>query len=346
MRFSRLASVAAACTFVTVLALRAAPITTSADQRLAAVDAPAAGALTWPSPPARTRVRFVRTLDPKSVRGKPSVFSRFVRLVIGGGEEPHMKQPYGIAVGPDRKLYVADTFGRAIHVFDVAKSQYSSIKVAGDSLIGVGIAGSRLFVTDSAAGRILCLDPKGHVLWTLGSKEGLMRPTGLAVGNDRVYVVDTVGNRVVVVNFAGGVVHFFGQRGDGPGQFNFPTNIARGADGRLYVTDAMNFRVQVFDGNGRFLRAFGHLGDGPGDFDKPKGIALDSDGHVYVVEGMSDRVQIFDESGRLLLQFGESGSGDGQLWLPSGIAIADDVVYVADAANRRVEVYQYVKEGK
>jgi hypothetical protein len=46
------------------------------------------------------------------------------------------------------------------------------------------------------------------------------------------------------------------------------------------------------------------------------------------------------------MQFGESGSGAGQLWLPSGIAIANDVVYVADAANRRVQMYEYLKEAQ
>jgi len=337
-------SAASACLFVVVLAFRMAPPATTADARTSVNPAP--GRLVWPPPPAPARVRFVRTLDPQSVKGKPGLFSRFVKLVIGGGDAPRMKQPYGIAAGPDGKLYVADTFGRAVHVYDVAKAQYSAIKVSGDSLIGVGVAGSRLFVTDSATSRVLCLDLKGRVLWTVGSKEGLLRPTGLVVGNDHVYVTDTVGNRVVVLTLAGAVVSFFGERGDGPGQFNFPTNIARAANGDLYVTDAMNFRVQVFDESGRFLRTFGHLGDGPGDFDKPKGIALDSDGHVYVVEGFNDTVQIFDGSGRLLLQFGESGSGDGQLWLPSGIAIADDLVYVADAANRRIGVYQYVKEGR
>ena len=148
---------------------------------------------------------------------------------------------------------------------------------------------------------------------------------------------------MVIVGFNGEYLGAFGARGDGPGQFNFPTNIARGADGRLYVTDTMNFRVQVFDADGGFLSAFGKLGDGAGDFDKPKGVAVDSAGHVYVVEGLNDVVQIFDESGRLLLAFGGSGSGDGQFWLPSGIAIVNDLVYVADSANRRVQMFEYLK---
>ena len=137
-----------------------------------------------------------------------------------------------------------------------------------------------------------------------------------------------------------------GSFGNGPGQFNFPTNITRRADGRLYVTDTMNFRVQAFGPDGAFLSQFGKLGDAAGDFDKPKGIAVDSAGHIYVVEGLNDAVQVFDESGRLLLVFGESGSGDGQFWLPSGIAIVNDIVYVSDSANRRVQVFQYLKGGQ
>ena len=302
--------------------------------------------LTWPPPPAPARIRFVRSLDPAAVRRKPSWLSRVWKTLVGAGDEPRMVQPYGIAVGPDGKIYVADTFGGAVHVFDPVNSGYSAIKVDGESLIGVGVAGGSLFVTDSTTGRLLCLDAKGRTLWTRGRRDGFVRPTGLVTAGDRVYVVDTAAHRVVVVSFGGTILGSFGGRGAGPGQFNFPTNIARGADGRLYVTDTMNFRVEVFSPDGRYLHAFGQLGDGSGDFDKPKGIAIDSDGHIYVVEGFNDVVQIFDAEGRLLLVVGGSGSGDGQFWLPSGIAIANDVVYVADSANRRVSMFEYLKDGQ
>jgi DNA-binding beta-propeller fold protein YncE len=300
----------------------------------------------WPPPPAIARIRFLRALNPTTGRGRPSLFSRIVRVIIGTRDNPQMLQPYGIAVAPDGKVYVADTFGRAIHVYDVAKTSYTSIAVDGDSLIGVAVADGRLFVTDSASGRLLCLDLKGRKRWTLGRAQGFIRPTGIAAANDRLYVVDTMLNRVVQVSFDGQVMRTFGERGGGPGQFNFPTNIARGSDGRLYVTDTMNFRVQMFDAEGGFLAAFGHLGDGVGDFDKPKGVAVDSGGHIYVVEGFNDVVQIFDQAGQLLLAFGESGSGSGQFWLPTGIAIVNDLVYVADSANRRLQIFQYVKEGR
>jgi DNA-binding beta-propeller fold protein YncE len=298
----------------------------------------------WPSPPAPARIRFLRSITPAAVRAKPSLLSRIARAIVGGAEDdPRMVQPYGIAVGPDHRVYVADTFGRAIHVYDLEKPGYSSIKVDGDSLIGVGISKNQLFVTDSASGRLMALDARGRTLWTRGPKDGFARPTGLVVGADRLYVVDTLQHRVTMVSLAGAVLGSFGEHGNGPGQLNFPTNVAQGADGRVYVTDSMNFRVQVFDREGRYQRAFGRLGDGSGDFDKPKGIGVDSAGHVYVVEGLHDTVQIFDDAGALLLTFGESGSGDGQFWLPTGIAIVNDVVYVSDSANRRIELFEYVK---
>ena len=297
----------------------------------------------WPPAPEPARIRFVRSIDPAAVRGKPSVFSRIVRVLIGDREEPRMRQPYGVAVAADGIVYVADTYGKAIHVYDLKKPSYRSIPVDGGSLIGVAIAGNRLFVTDSESGRLLALDLKGRVQWTVGPKQGLLRPTGLVVAGDRLYVVDTLGHRVVVVTLAGAIAGSFGSRGSEAGQFNFPTNIASGADGRLYVTDAMNFRVQIFNRDGGVVRAFGQLGDGSGDFDKPKGIAVDSAGRVYVVEGLNDVVQVFDDEGQLLLVFGGSGVRDGELYLPSGIAIVNNMVYVADSANRRVAMFEQLR---
>ena len=302
--------------------------------------------LVWPAPPAVARIRFVRTIDPESVKGQPSLMKRVWRALVGSPDADRMNQPYGIAVGSDKKVYVADTFGGVIHAYDLAKPAYSAINVKGLSLVGIAAGAGRLFVTDSVAGAVMGLDLKGRILWSLGRRFGLGRPTGIAWGGDRLYVVDTRRHCVFMMSPAGAYLGAFGMQGSGPGQFNFPTNITRGADGRLYVTDTLNFRVQVFDEEGRFISTFGKLGDGAGDFDKPKGVATDSAGHVYVVEGMNDVVQIFDPSGRLLLAFGESGTGDGEFWLPTGITIADDLVYVSDSANRRVQVFEYLRSAQ
>jgi DNA-binding beta-propeller fold protein YncE len=299
----------------------------------------------WPDPPADPRIRFVGSLVPASA-ARRSLFRRMWDVVTGSRDTPVMAQPYGVTMGPGGRLYVADSAARAIHVFEVRTGGYSKIEVESESLIGVAALGGRLFVTDSVAGRVICLNQAGRRQWAIGSEAGLQRPTGIVAADDRLHVVDTLAHRIVTVSPEGRVMGSFGSRGAEPGQFNYPTNIARDGAGRLYVTDSMNFRMQILTAQGRYVAAWGHLGDGSGDFNRPKGVAVDRDGHIYVVEGFHDVVQIFDDNGRFLLGFGEPGSGAGQFWLATGIAIASDRIYVSDSSNRRVQVFEYLREGR
>ncbi|MEX0637734.1 MAG: hypothetical protein WD155_03260, partial [Burkholderiales bacterium] len=47
----------------------------------------------------------------------------------------------------------------------------------------------------------------------------------------------------------------WGEKGNGPGQFNDPVGVAV-ADGEVFVSDSRNGRIQVFDFDGRFKREF------------------------------------------------------------------------------------------
>jgi len=296
----------------------------------------------WPDPPASARIRFVTSLVPSTSRRR-SLLKKVWDAVSGGSEMPVMKQPYGLALGPGERLYVADPPGRAVHVYGLRDGGYSRIDVASESLIGIATLGGRMFLTDSVGDRVICLNASGKRQWAVGADAGLLRPTGIVAGDDRLYVVDTLGHRVVAIGVDGRVLERFGSRGAEPGQFNYPTSIARDRAGRLYVVDAMNFRIQVFTPQGRFISAFGRAGDGSGDFSRPKGVALDSEGHVYVVDGLQDVVQIFDPEGQFLLAFGQPGRDEGEFWLASGIAIVNDRIYIADSSNGRVQVFDYLK---
>lgn len=297
----------------------------------------------WPEPPASPRITFITSLTPPPP-ARRSFLRKVWNIVSGGDVPPAMASPYGVATGPLNRLYVADSAGRAVHVYDVRSGGYSKMEVDGESPIGVAALGRRLYVTDSVAARVICLTDAGRKQWSIGAEARLQRPTGIVAADDRLHVVDTLGHRIVTISPEGRVLGTFGSRGLEPGQFNYPTHIARDRAGRLYVTDSMNFRVQILTPEGRPISSFGNLGDGSGDFNRPKGIAVDSAGHIYVVEGLHDVVQIFDSEGRFLLSFAEPGDGAGELWLAAGIAIADDRIYVADSSNRRVQVFEYLKE--
>ena len=78
-----------------------------------------------------------------------------------------------------------------------------------------------------------------------------------------------------------------GKRGNGPGEFNLPRDLAIGKDGRLYVVDGGNFRVVVFDREGKYLFSFGSVGKQYGQFARPKEIAIDRDGKAGANAGVN-----------------------------------------------------------
>lgn len=308
-------------------------------------------ALVWPSPPEPGRIRYVGSVSrPEDLEIRKSWLRR-VWEVIAGSTGVQIRRPYGVAVDPDGRLYVADSTGRVVHVFDRKEQSYRVIERIGprrfEMPIGVAAAADgTVFVSDSELRTVAVFAKNGKLLRELG--RDLLRPTGLALspGGDRLYVVDTLGHQVAIFDRGGSWLGAFGERGTGPGELNFPTNIAVDRSGLVYVSDTMNFEVKIFSADGKPLGSFGRLGDGSGDLARPKGIGVDSEGHVYVVEGIHDVFQIFDRQGRFLLAVGGTGAGAGQFWLPMGLHIdREDRIYVADAYNSRVQIFQYLRGG-
>ncbi|MFZ5906210.1 MAG: 6-bladed beta-propeller [Nitrospirota bacterium] len=308
--------------------------------------------LVWPSPPETPRIRYLGSISAfRASKGKQTWFSRTLGSLFGEEkEEGYLLRPYGIFVDSNR-IYVTDPGLQTLHVFDNTGQQYLQIRGAGDqrflSPIGVSVdSNGDIYLSDSALRKVFVFNREGSLIREIGSPEILMRPSGIVLADDKVYVVDTHGHNVSVFSKKDGNLLFrFGQDGTAPGDFHFPTNIFHAGDGLLYITDSMNFRVQVFDRSGTVQTAFGKPGDGAGDFSKPKGIAVDSEGHIYVADAHFDAVQIFDRNGRLLLAFGSSGSGNGQMILPAGLFIdPEDRIYVTDSYNKRIQVFQYLGE--
>lgn len=307
----------------------------------------------WPPPPQAPRIKYVGSITgPADMGIRKSWFKRTVDTILGReDEEERILRPYGVFAGNGR-VYVTDPGAHRLHVFDLKEGRYFHISEAEKemlvSLIGVAAdTNGEIYLSDSFLRRVFVLDRDGKYRREIGSPELFVRPAGIAVDEERIYVVDTHGHEVLAfMKKTGELMLRFGKRGIEKGDFNYPTNIFI-RNGLLYIMDSMNFRVQIFGRDGAFLSAFGKIGDGFGDFSKSKGIAVDSEGHIYVADAHFDTVQIFDRDGSLLLGFGGTGRGTGELSLPAGVFIDEkDTVYVADSYNNRVQVFQYLKEKK
>jgi len=311
--------------------------------------APATVTLQWPFSPNPAKVTFLRSL---SGFARESSAGTALRAVVYGREKAERNAfvlPVAVALGQDGRMAVADPGRGSVHLFIPRERRY--LRLAGSrseplkSPVGVAFDEQlHLYVADSS-GRIFAFGPAGELLRTMtkAGAEPLRRPTGIAYSPTRrlLYVVDTLANRVHALTPGGELAFSFGGRGEGAGQFNFPTHLFRAATGELYVTDALNFRIAIFDEAGKPLGAFGKHGDGSGDLGMPKGVAVDRDGAIYVVDGLFDNVQVFDRQGGFLLTVGNRGVHDGEFWLPAGAFVSDqDELYVCDTYNHRVQVFK------
>lgn len=132
----------------------------------------------------------------------------------------------------------------------------------------------------------------------------------------------------------------WGEFGDKPGQFKYPTMIAADKSSNIYVVDQHNQRIQKFDQEGNFILMWGKSGDKPGEFNFPYGIAIDSKGNIFVSDMNNNRIQKFSPNGEFLSSTGLYGTENGQLKYPYGIAIDEkDVLYVIDAFNYRIQKF-------
>lgn len=309
------------------------------------------GPLVWPQPPERARIRFIRAVArPQDLGIQRSIGRRLWDLIVGKEEEWFIR-PTGVAA-TGTVLYVADPGAQALWMLDLQAGRFQRITMAGRERLVSPVAvclgqDNRVFLADSYLAKVFVYGAEGKLTGAI-SDPHLRRPAGVTcdVARDRLYVADSVSHRVWIFGGDGRPVGMIGQRGTGPGEFNFPTHMAVDRSGTLYVTDALGFRIQMFNADGSFAGQFGRHGDSSGDFASPKGVEIDSEGHIYVVDALFDAVQIFDRRGRYLLTFGERGIGPGQFWLPSGLFIDDrDRIYVADAYNQRIQIFEYLAGG-
>ncbi len=279
----------------------------------------------FPPPPDEPRIQFLTSFSSEADLGGQSKLSKFVV-----GDERVLRpiwKPYGITPVKG-KLFICDTQPKIVSIIDLVKRKISYIKPEGRGVMKMPINvvvdkdGTR-FVSDTVRGQVLIYDGANRFVGEIG-KLGEMKPCGLALTEERLYVSDISNHCVRVYSKASREVLFTIPRdaNDHKTKLFSPTNLALDQQGRLYVSDSGAFTVRVFDKDGNSLRTLGDSGLTPGRFALTKGIGVDHENRVYVVDAATAVVQMFDAEGRLLMYFGEpQSSGLAGLYLPAGLAI-------------------------
>ncbi len=176
--------------------------------------------------------------------------------------------------------------------------------------------------------------------FVLGPEPGrlILKPYGLAVWEDRIYVCDSVQACLVVIDLAKKQLRLL--QPSGAGRLVKPINISIDRDGTKYVTDTARGAVVVLDSRDRYA---GQLAAGL----KPGDVALDET-RLYVSDLKERCVRVFDKSSRRLLftvpRQGED-SPQQRLYSPVNLALdAQGNLFVSDLGAFRVQ--EYDREGR
>lgn len=322
------------------------------------VDAPEGQRVLWPPAPEVPRFLYRGTLtgEPnfRNPGGEGASLRKFGRWLVGLDEIADkpvvLQRPSGLTGDGQGRLFVSDSSRQAVFVFDETAGELQVWEYArgltrfvSPSGLALGERGE-LWVADADLGLVARLDARGEPLTAIGRGQ-LERPTGLARDprTGELYVADTYAHDIKVFDAEGQLLRVLGRRGEGAGEFNFPTHMAF-AGGSLYVTDTLNSRVQVYDAeNGVWSRRFGSRGLFLGDLVRPKGVSVDTEGNVYVVESYHDSLLVFSPRGEFLLPIGGTGTATGRFYLPAGVWVdGRNRVHVADMFNGRVVLLQFL----
>jgi DNA-binding beta-propeller fold protein YncE len=240
--------------------------------------------------------------------------------------------------------------GVSRHIYPATLVQQIATPAGGESWLLPAAAAPTdegLFIVDTGNNRILQLDASAHVAATFGPNAAvpvaLNQPMDMVAANGKLYVANSLGGNIVVLEPSGKVARTIPLPQVSPAdRMPRPLGIAVNAAGQIVVSDGDNNRVLFLDAEGGLITAAGTgtRSNGRDGFNVPSRLALDSAGNVYVVDTLNGRVVKLSPDGVFLQQFGEPGDTAGTLSRPKGVAVDSlDRVYVSDGLQAAVQVF-------
>lgn len=255
----------------------------------------------------------------------------------GPGE---VREPRGVAVARDGRVYVADSANKRVQIFAPDGKFLTEILGGEEAFDFPGAVAinnkNEVLVLDSNKQWVYFFSADGKALKRIGGPTlGFYFPRGLGLdAADNVYIADTGGSRVVKLSPNGDRLQVIGRRGTGRGEIMEPTAVVVDREGIIYVADPTNRRMVLFNAGGEFLREFAIRP--ASTVDGPK-LAIEDEGTILITSPASHVIHRYDKNTGIIAEFGGEGSAPGRLRVPTGIAIYNKTVWVTETAAHRVQ---------
>ena len=256
--------------------------------------------LVWPETPERPRIRYIGTISTEADLKREISWSESLgELLFGKKKIGILLGPYAVSADQQDRLFVTDPPGAVVHAFDLRTREYKQFGA-------------------------------------LAEREKLLRPVGLTIVDNRIYVVDSSLHKVCVFKRDGEFVFSFGQE-----RLKRPSGIAYWqAEEKIYVADTGQHTINVFSKDGMFIEHIGSRGSAPAAFNFPTHLWVDRGGQLYVSDTLNYRIQILTSRGKLLKTFGVQGDRPGNFAHPCGIATDGfGHIYVTDRQFENVQIF-------
>jgi len=149
-------------------------------------------------------------------------------------------------------------------------------------------------------------------------------PTGLQQDGEYLWISDAKNNRVIKTDLDGSIVKVYPD-------IKRPMHLSI-YNSKVYVPEYLTDKLKII--NGDEIEEY-PLKDKP---DAPAGVFV-NDSLIAVVDFYNHRIILQNENKVLII--GKEGHQKGELYYPTDIALVNDKIYVADAYNNRVQVFDY-----
>ena len=283
-------------------------------------------------------------------RGQSDYSLKLLYTFGSEGDQPdQFRSPLAISIGPEGNIYIADTGNNRIQKFNKRGVFLKYVGGFGweteqfDRPVDVcAKTGLDVFVADFNNERIERYDKDLNYISSYYPDETQTEdlrfgfPYGVTISkHGELFIIDGENYRILKINSFGEPELSFGDYRWGTGKLDRPSQIEITRSDDVYVSDKTANRIVVYDYFGNYTNQLGL-----GIVNSPGGIACDQNGNVWIADTGNNRIVLLSPAGRVLLSWGTEGDKLGAFRRPADVAVGDGKVYVLDAGNSRVQVFE------